>query len=235
MASGAHDRPNKLGVSGENLPFIHYNRQDVESLIRSGALHADTSDPLVVIGAGLSAADVIIYALNEGINVVHVFRNEQDDNTVYHSLPTSVYPEYNRVRKLMQGEVKSDMYKCYSAHHVVEFRESYEVMIRHHNRELCEGTTVISSRYVVVQIGYKADLSYMPHAGRNLCRDKSHMVHPKHNPIVINPYTYESILQNNLFAIGPLVGDNFVRFLCGGALAITSHLWCKRRKNRNEE
>ena len=238
IASGAHDQPNKLGVSGEHLPFIHYNLHEVEALIRTRALHAGTSDPLVVIGAGLSAADAIIYALNAGINVVHVFRHEQgDNNTVYRSLPTSVYPEYSRISELMQGKAQNNLYTCYPAHNVVEFSDASEVMIRHHNDDQCTGTVVLSAACVVVQIGYKADLSYLPQAGLKLGKDQTLLVHPKHNPISVNPFTYESVhpMFNNLFSIGPLVGDNFVRFLCGGALAITSHLWRKRRKNSVEE
>ena len=34
--------------------------------------------------------------------------------------------------------------------------------------------------------------------------------------------------------MGPLVGDNFVRFLQGGALGITSHI-LRKRKDRDDE
>lgn len=54
----------------------------------------------------------------------------------------------------------------------------------------------------------------------------------KNNPVDINIYTFESVLHSGLYAMGPLVGDNFVRFLQGGALAITSHIL---KKQRNQE
>ena len=37
-------------------------------------------------------------------------------------------------------------------------------------------------------------------------------------------FSLQSIHQRGLYAMGPLVGDNFVRFLQGGALAITSNI-----------
>ena len=56
----------------------------------------------------------------------------------------------------------------------------------------------------------------------------------KNNPVDINIYTFESVLHNGLYAMGPLVGDNFVRFLQGGALAITSDI-LKKRKGRDDK
>lgn len=50
----------------------------------------------------------------------------------------------------------------------------------------------------------------------------------KTNPIAVNKYTNEvqrlASGRRGLYAMGPLVGDNFVRFISGGALAITSAL-----------
>lgn len=50
----------------------------------------------------------------------------------------------------------------------------------------------------------------------------------KTNPIAVHKYTNEvqrlAHGRSGLYAMGPLVGDNFVRFISGGALAITSAL-----------
>lgn len=46
----------------------------------------------------------------------------------------------------------------------------------------------------------------------------------KNNPISVNKFTNEILLVPGIFALGPLVGDNFVRFIAGGALSISSHL-----------
>lgn len=46
----------------------------------------------------------------------------------------------------------------------------------------------------------------------------------KNNPIAVNKYTNEMLHVPGAFALGPLVGDNFVRFIAGGALAICAAL-----------
>jgi len=51
------------------------------------------------------------------------------------------------------------------------------------------------------------------------------------NPIAIDGTSHESLRNPGLYALGPLVGQNFVRFLQGGALAITSSIIKKRRNN----
>lgn len=58
-----------------------------------------------------------------------------------------------------------------------------------------------------------------------LGEDPTKPVDCKNNPIAVNKYTYQvSKYSNNLYALGPLAGDNFVRFIPGGALAITAAL-----------
>lgn len=47
----------------------------------------------------------------------------------------------------------------------------------------------------------------------------------KNNPIAVNKFTNELIHVPGAYALGPLVGDNFVRFIAGGALSISSALF----------
>lgn len=48
-------------------------------------------------------------------------------------------------------------------------------------------------------------------------------VNCKSNPIYVNKYTNEALrAPAGLYCVGPLVGDNFVRFIPGGALAVTN-------------
>lgn len=63
-----------------------------------------------------------------------------------------------------------------------------------------------------------------------LGEDPTKPVDCKTNPIAVDKYTNEvlNVPINGLYAMGPLVGDNFIRFIPGGALAITSSLWSKR-------
>lgn len=46
----------------------------------------------------------------------------------------------------------------------------------------------------------------------------------KNNPIAVNKFTNEFLHVPGIYALGPLVGDNFVRFIAGGALSISSYL-----------
>ena len=50
------------------------------------------------------------------------------------------------------------------------------------------------------------------------------------NDLNINPYTYECIDFDNLYALGPLAGDTLIRFLQGGALACAASLFKKYRQ-----
>jgi len=50
------------------------------------------------------------------------------------------------------------------------------------------------------------------------------------NPVQIDVFSYECIKESNLFAMGPLVGDNFVRYLRGGALGITNSIWSRKNQ-----
>lgn len=51
--------------------------------------------------------------------------------------------------------------------------------------------------------------------------DPAKPVDCKTNPLAVNKYTNELLQIPNCYALGPLVSDNFVRFIPGGALAIT--------------
>lgn len=53
--------------------------------------------------------------------------------------------------------------------------------------------------------------------------DSSKRVDVKNNPLAVNKFTNELLnVPEGIYALGPLVGDNFVRFIPGGAVAITS-------------
>lgn len=52
----------------------------------------------------------------------------------------------------------------------------------------------------------------------------------KNNGLHINPYTYECLDFENVYALGPLAGDKLVRFLQGGALACAASLFKKHRQ-----
>ena len=61
--------------------------------------------------------------------------------------------------------------------------------------------------------------------GTGLGENSTKPIDCKTNPIAVDKYTNELLhTPKGLYAMGPLVGDNFVRFIPGGGLAITSAL-----------
>ena len=79
--------------------------------------------------------------------------------------------------------------------------------------------------YACILIGFMPSLDFMPtHVLNELAVKSEKQLNTKDNPICVNEFTHESERFKCLYAMGPLVGDNFVRFGTGGALAITSKI-----------
>jgi thioredoxin reductase len=221
LATGGYDQPNKLGIPGENLPRVIHSVQDLESAIRDGLVSPD-SDPVVVIGAGLSAADAILYAEDCNLPVVHVFRRlARDPMLIFNKLPKLMYPEYHRIHSMMKGEHLSDLYTPYEGYSIKEFMPSGQVILID-NTNICE--RLIQSSLVLVLIGSKPDLSFLRNEGKYLGIVDDEPIDCKNNPIDVDLISYESNEEPGLFAIGPLIGDSFVRFIQGGSLGVASHL-----------
>lgn len=223
LATGSYDVPNVLRVPGEQQPFVLHSLNELERVVKSGELTPE-SDPLLIVGAGLSAGDAVLYAQMMDIPVIHLFRRQVDDpEIVLKKLPALVYPEYHRVHGMMKEEMPdNEKYRSYQQHQVVEFKDEGIVLIR--GKDSC-CDTVVQVSFALVLIGSHPDFSFMPQDGKDLGIVQGMHINCKHNPLDVDPYSYQSVHEPGLFGMGPLVGDNFVRFLQGGALGITSHLW----------
>lgn len=228
LATGTFDIPNRLGSPGEHLPFVYHTLSEFERAIKEKQLGSD-SDPVVVIGAGLTAADAVIMARRNNIPVEHVFRRSATDtNLVFKKLPPMMYPEYHKIHSMMKGHDESyDLYRQHARHRVVEFKDNHKVIVEGDGRE-----HVIHCSAVVILIGSRPDLSFMPAEGRNLGIVRKCAIDCRHNPIEIDPFSYQCLQEPGLFAIGPLIGDNFVRFIRGGALGVTNYLWRRRAADK---
>lgn len=98
LATGTHDVPARLGVEGESLPFVHHSFWELEAAICRGEL-SHTSDPVLVVGAGLTAADAVLATHHLNTPVYHVFRRSvTDPELIFNQLPKLLYPEYHKVR-----------------------------------------------------------------------------------------------------------------------------------------
>lgn len=98
----------------------------------------EQTPPVLVIGAGLSAADAIMAARFRGVPVLHAFRNSLNEwgktaeriTTSYDRLqwlPDSIYPEYHKVYEMMaDGGTNYPSYKSLPGYTLVSLCETRE-------------------------------------------------------------------------------------------------------------
>lgn len=99
LATGTHDIPARLGAQGESLPFVCHSFWDLEAAIARGELD-QSSDPVLVVGAGLTAADAVLATHHLNTPVYHAFRRSVNDpELIFNQLPKLLYPEYHKVRR----------------------------------------------------------------------------------------------------------------------------------------
>nr|XP_003706174.1 PREDICTED: oxidative stress-induced growth inhibitor 2-like isoform X1 [Megachile rotundata]XP_012147401.1 PREDICTED: oxidative stress-induced growth inhibitor 2-like isoform X1 [Megachile rotundata]XP_012147402.1 PREDICTED: oxidative stress-induced growth inhibitor 2-like isoform X1 [Megachile rotundata]XP_012147403.1 PREDICTED: oxidative stress-induced growth inhibitor 2-like isoform X1 [Megachile rotundata]XP_012147405.1 PREDICTED: oxidative stress-induced growth inhibitor 2-like isoform len=234
--------------------WITHDLNDVESRLdrlieqHHGDKLEDQVDPVLVIGGGLTAADAIMAARFRGIPVLHAFRdssnewNKPDTKKIHNAyeklqgLPSSMYPEYHKVYEMMaDGGTNYPLYKALPGYSLVKFtsRGSDDVI---DVMETDDRTVTLSApdgrlyafrvSIVAILIGYKPDLSYFENCAIGLGKFPDRPIDSKSNPIEVDDFTYEVIKapRNGLYALGPLVGDNFVRYILGGAFGILTHI-----------
>ncbi|XP_058971380.2 oxidative stress-induced growth inhibitor 1-like [Pocillopora verrucosa] len=226
LATG-NNVPKLLGIPGENLPFVCHKMDRIDSYLGELSEIAHSMDPCLVVGAGLSAADCVLALRNKGVPVIHVVRrNGNDPKIIYNQLPGVVYPEYYKVGQMIKGEVttaygKDSSYVAYTKTTLVEIRKDKECILKKADGTLFKQK--VSNVFVLV--GAVPDLSFLSDVNTSeLGSNPAKKIDSKGNPININPFSYETVLEPGLFAVGPLIGDNFVRFGIGGALGIANHL-----------
>ncbi|XP_044264390.1 oxidative stress-induced growth inhibitor 2-like [Tribolium madens] len=229
LANGASDLPNRLEFS-KVKPDPEWLFHDLRSLeyhldfyIRSKG--AEEVEPVLIVGAGLSAADAVIATRGRNIPVLHVFRNKSAD--LNKQLPENMYPEYHKVHQMMKdGGSTYPYYTAYPEYTLFDVDEtSRSVILASKSGE----TLKFRVSFAAVLIGSRPDLTFLPQE-YNLGVKKDLPIDCKTNTLKINKLTHCVEGFDDLFAVGPLAGDNFVRFIPGGALAVVSELY---RKNND--
>ncbi|CAF1335152.1 unnamed protein product [Rotaria sordida] len=222
-----------LGIIGESASqsFTYTNLHDIEDLINKKRL-TNNSKPLLVVGCGLTAVDILLLCQQYLIPVLHVFRRAIDDHElVLNQLPANIFPEYERIRELirqststttsMSSSVSSSSssqwsYQCYPQSEIISITEDGTVHIRNLRTHI---TTDCDISFVAKLTGADVTIPFLSSSNTK-----------KYNGLQINPYTYECIDYENVYALGPLAGDKLVRFLQGGALACAASLFKKHRQ-----
>ncbi|XP_047348413.1 oxidative stress-induced growth inhibitor 1-like isoform X1 [Vespa velutina] len=255
LATGTTDLSNHLGIPGERSQssWVIHDLNDLESRLDQfvseyGEVALDgLLDPVLVIGAGLSAADAIMAARFRGIPVLHVFRDASNDWNKESSdkiktntfdklqwLPNSIYPEYHKVYEMMaDGGTNYPLYKSLPGYTLVDLNinndDCSSNQCNKHTVTLCTPNGQLKNfrvSIVAILIGYKPDLSYLENNGIGFGKVSDKSIDCKSNPIEVDDITYEVLKspKKGLYALGPLVGDNFVRFILGGAFGILAHI-----------
>jgi thioredoxin reductase len=235
LATGSYDRPNRVGLPNEGLSHVLHSVNDLETFIHDGegSGRDQEDDPVLVLGAGLSAADAVIMLRAAGRRVVHAFRKSADDDSlVFRMLPPALYPEYHRVYGLMRSRGDAD-YRPLPCHRLVEISsDGHDVVLaRVEDDELVH----LRVSRLVVLIGASPDLSFLDPSILTRLGVRAGEPIGRSNPVDVDPFTCEVASVANIYAMGPLVGDNFVRFLQGGALAIANDLLKKSTGNNKDD
>uniref|UniRef100_A0A4W6D2M7 Oxidative stress-induced growth inhibitor 1 n=1 Tax=Lates calcarifer TaxID=8187 RepID=A0A4W6D2M7_LATCA len=260
LATGTHDIPARLGVEGESLPFVCHSFWELEAAIARGELD-QSSDPVLVVGAGLTAADAVLAAHHLNTPVYHAFRRSvTDPGLIFNQLPKLLYPEYHKVHQMMTQQQHQPSpppqdhaqnlqhhstpsspstssspssypgYLSFPRHRVVEFRPDRKCVLESDSGQ----RTVVQVSKALVLIGAHPNLSFLGVNGQALGINPEEPITCRRNPIEVDPFTNEVVAAEGpgMYAMGPLVGENFVRFLKGGALAIASDLAKRQREGR---
>ncbi|KAK9872391.1 hypothetical protein WA026_017849 [Henosepilachna vigintioctopunctata] len=227
LASGCNDIPNKLSITMRSEPdWLVYDLRTLESRLdsKTGNCKTNKLDPVLVVGAGLSAADAVIALRGRNVPVIHAFRNKSAD--LNRQLPENMYPEYHKVHQMMQdGGSNYPLYSSYPEYTLNKLNEAkHTVTLSNRNGQQVE----LKVSHIIVLIGSSPDLSFLPEEF-NIAIKHNQPIDGKTNAVNIDKMNHRVRGYKNLFAVGTLAGDNFVRFIPGGALAVLSEL-CKKNE-----
>jgi hypothetical protein len=225
LACGVFGNPRRLDVPGERdvETSLAYTLLEFSSKLCSGAT-SGVERTVMVVGAGLSAADAVLQALRKGVKVLHVFKRDPlDEKLIFSRMSKKVYPGYQYVHELMLGQESNPNYLCFARSEVTLFRGSsvtISSMDRSHTK-LLENVELGG-----VFLGSNARLDFLPEklVGKLGSISDSEEINAKHNPIAVDEISFVTEALSSLYAIGSLAGDNFVRFGVGSALGAAQHI-----------
>ena len=230
LATGMYQKPKKL------LLLTTAASDGGAEILRRAPTHWQAGGGrVVVIGAGLSAADCVVAALEAGWTVFHVFRSAPEQTKIGSKFgrPHPFYPDYYRLSQLMTSAATDPLYTPFS-------RASLRSVTGRDCELVVEGgdSAVLSDvDRVVILIGSTPDLSFLrgdvaealgsgetPVAAPQSATAKqaTHPVYVDVDPFSMAVAGFEN--ASSLFAWGPLRGDNFVRFLVGEAWPLVQKL-----------
>jgi thioredoxin reductase (NADPH) len=142
LATGYYDIPNRLNVTGEELPkVIHYYKES----------HPFYNQDVLIVGAKNSAAIAALDLFWTGARVTMVIRGAAISDSVKYWIKPNIE---NRIKN---GEVKAYF------HSIVREVRPYEVTL-----STPEGEVTLKNDYVLAMVGYRPDFEFMAKHGVHL-------------------------------------------------------------------
>jgi thioredoxin reductase (NADPH) len=142
LATGYYDIPNRLNVTGEELPkVIHYYKEP----------HPFYNQDVLIVGAKNSAAIAALDLFWTGARVTIVIRGAAISDSVKYWIKPNIE---NRIKN---GEVKAYF------HSIVREVRPYEVTL-----STPEGEVTLKNDYVLAMVGYRPDFEFMAKHGVHL-------------------------------------------------------------------
>lgn len=189
---------------------------------------------MLVVGAGLSAADAVLLALRSGVEkVVHVFEADpMDRRLIFRHMSKDMYSGYQQVYRLMQGLESNPGYVGHAQCRVCCFHSNGCTVEPTVQREgVREEWRLDGVELGGVFIGSNAELGFLPKnlvtkLGSNSPSEYGE-INAKHNPILTDSTSFVTEASPSLYAVGSLTGENFVRFGVGSALGVAQHIISK--------
>lgn len=221
LACGVNGNPRCLEAPGEkDVGFLTYTLPEFSK----GICSCSQVGTVLVVGAGLSAADAVLVALRNGAKVLHVFKQDPDNQKlIFSQMSETIYPDYNYVYRLMRRQQSNKNYVCRARSSVIHLQEGWVTV--------APVDSTCSERWddVVlggVFLGSNANLDFLSEALTTKLGSVSggQDINAKHNPVATDPFSFMTEASSSLYAIGALVGDNFVRFGVGSALGAAQHI-----------
>jgi thioredoxin reductase len=151
---------------------------------------------VLIVGSGFSAADCVLKALESGCEVHHLFRNQGEKVFINRQL-NETFPKHEQLKALMRGEKKDPKYNPYLDGELKKIDQN--------GCFINDGFVLLEQ--VIILIGTDPNLSFIE------CKDIQ---------LRTNKYTYQ--VEEALFAVGPLTGDNFVKLNMAGCFACADTL-----------
>lgn len=145
IATGFYDKPNLMGVPGEELPKVHHYFREA---------HPYAYHKLLIVGAGNSAVDVALETYRRGADVTMVIR----ENALKESVKYWVKPD-------LENRIKEGAIKAYFNSELSEIKEN-EVKIK-----TPDGIVTVENDFVFAMTGYRPDFDFLKNAGIKLSDD----------------------------------------------------------------